>query len=212
MAESAPLTVAHAILLAADACPETFTAADIVIRAYENDRGRFGLEGYADHYPDSNKILACLMGRRGLTDREYLTRVGRRAYQLTPKGKEEVANIRAGVLTRLRGSRPAHLKTIPARELLRCLATRAYTRFAVGRSREITADDALAFWGVDTAYEFGLARRLAQRSRTVGRAIEAADRAGKPIRSGLREVRVSEVQLLSGCHGFLCGRFGGAQA
>ena len=39
----------------------------------------FGLKGYTDQYPDSNKILSSIMGEKGLAGRGWLVKMGQKA-------------------------------------------------------------------------------------------------------------------------------------
>lgn len=58
-----------------------FTAEEIVVAAWQNYPEIFCLKGFPKH-PDSNRVLACLMGRTGLVSLGYLRRVGPRLYSL----------------------------------------------------------------------------------------------------------------------------------
>lgn len=61
----------------------TFTAADLVIRAWKIDPYRFGLAGYERCYPDSNKVLCKLTA---LERKGWLERVAPRVYRVTAGG------------------------------------------------------------------------------------------------------------------------------
>src|SRR4051812_31518752 len=61
---------------------ETFTAAELVILTWRKDNAFLGLQGYEHLHPDSNKIMAYLLGKKGLVSRGVLERVGPRTYRV----------------------------------------------------------------------------------------------------------------------------------
>ena len=71
-------------------CQETFTMEDLVVRAWKNDKVTWGLRGYENDYPDSDKLQKEIgtrgPGLQGVVDLGWLVRVQRRIYRLTPAG------------------------------------------------------------------------------------------------------------------------------
>jgi len=71
-------------------CQKTFTMEDLVVRAWKNDKRVWGLRGYEDRYPDSDKLQKEIgtrgPGLQGVVDLGWLERVQRRVYRLTPAG------------------------------------------------------------------------------------------------------------------------------
>jgi len=69
----ADLTVSQKILLAAHRLEEgghsPFTAEALTVAAWKGDARTFGLRGFDNEYPDNNRVLACIMGERGLARR-----------------------------------------------------------------------------------------------------------------------------------------------
>ena len=66
---SGRLTVPEKLLLAALEARKrsaTFTAEDLVVAAWRLYPDTFGLSGYADQYPDSNRVLTNIMGTKGM--------------------------------------------------------------------------------------------------------------------------------------------------
>src|SRR5262245_17116824 len=84
------MTVIEKILLAANALEEggisPFTAEQLIVKAWEMDKDLFGLQGYANEHPDSNRILTNIMGSKGLKGKGWIERVGEKQYRLTASG------------------------------------------------------------------------------------------------------------------------------
>jgi hypothetical protein len=81
------------VLLAAAACSEgdlkkTFTAEDLLIRAWERNKAAWGLRGYEDQHPDPEKIYKELnrRGQSGLVALGLLEQVSPLVFRLTPAG------------------------------------------------------------------------------------------------------------------------------
>lgn len=94
---SSELTTVKKILVAAaqlDEERETFTAEDLIVRAWQQFPESFGLNGYRDAHPDSNRVLSKLMGSVGLCSRGWLEQVGVKTYRLTPMGRKIVMSLR----------------------------------------------------------------------------------------------------------------------
>src|SRR5947209_20557091 len=93
----AECTVPEKILLAAYALEEAgdspFTAESLVVSAWKKYPVTFGLKTFAEHYPDSNKVLASIMGERGLARRGWLSKVGQKLYSLTREGRQAVRRL-----------------------------------------------------------------------------------------------------------------------
>jgi hypothetical protein len=88
------LTTANKILVAASHLAEendTFTAEDLIVRAWTDFPESFGLTGYRDRYPDSNRVLSKLMGSVGLCSRGWLEQVSTKLYRITPGGRKFAA-------------------------------------------------------------------------------------------------------------------------
>src|SRR5438270_10142925 len=93
----AECTVPEKILLAAYALEEAgespFTAEALVVSAWKKYPVTFGLKQFAEQYPDSNKVLASIMGERGLARRGWLSKVGQKLYALTREGRQTVRRL-----------------------------------------------------------------------------------------------------------------------
>lgn len=65
---------------------KSFTAEDILIKAWNDDKSAFGLRGHENDFPDSNKLYTKLDGKGGLVSKGLLKKVSDRTYSLTEAG------------------------------------------------------------------------------------------------------------------------------
>lgn len=151
----ADLTVSQKILLAAHKLEEAghtpFTAEALTVAAWKDSPRTFGLRGFIEEYPDSNRVLACIMGERGLARRGWLMKVGQKLYNLSRQGKEEALRVLAGDDSPLPKRRALAKIQVPKdlEQLLKAMFnTTAYRRYVDGMKREITYRDAIRFWGL----------------------------------------------------------------
>src|ERR1700722_6971184 len=83
------MTVPEKILLAANQLDlqgnSPFSAEALIVGAWQQFPKAFGLKGYADQYPDSNKILSSIMGEKGLARRGWLVKMGKKNKNITQK-------------------------------------------------------------------------------------------------------------------------------
>ena len=93
-------TVPEKILLAADQLEKQgqspFSAEALIVAAWQQFPRTFGLKGYADQYPDSNKVLSSIMGVKGLARRGWLVKMGQKLYALTREGRQTVRRLLQG--------------------------------------------------------------------------------------------------------------------
>ena len=98
----AECTVPEKILLAAHQLEKQgqspFSAEALIVASWQRFPRTFGLKGYADQYPDSNKVLSSIMGERGLARRGWLAKMGQKLYALTKEGRQVVVRIEELVL------------------------------------------------------------------------------------------------------------------
>jgi hypothetical protein len=91
------------VLLAAVECSsgdikKKFTMEDLIVCAWRKDKHTWGLRGYEDEFPDSDKLQKEIgrrgVGQPGMVDLGLLQRVGKRIYRLTPAGLAVANTIR----------------------------------------------------------------------------------------------------------------------
>jgi hypothetical protein len=153
----AELTTSQRILLAASRLEEQgqspFSAEALIVASWQESPRAFGLKGYADQFPDSNKVLSCIMGEKGLANRGWLVKMGQKLYQLSRKGRDEVHRLLAGEpkpAAHGQAVKPSRYKIPREQEkfLLSLFASTAVQRFKQGLKVELTFADACKFWGI----------------------------------------------------------------
>src|SRR4029077_2667203 len=70
-----------------------FSAEALIVASWLKFPKTFGLKGYADQFPDSNKILSSIMGEKGLARRGWLVKIGQKMYALTRDGRQVVRRV-----------------------------------------------------------------------------------------------------------------------
>jgi hypothetical protein len=85
------LTLAQKVLLAALKCADaaadkSFTAEALSVQAWTMDRNAFGLRGFENQYPDSNKLFKSIDSKGGLVAKALITKIGDRTFKLTAAG------------------------------------------------------------------------------------------------------------------------------
>jgi hypothetical protein len=140
------LTVVECILVAAaelDCERSTFSAEDLVVKAWELFPDRFGLQGYSERYPDSNRVLTKIMGASSpLKTKAWIERVGTKRYRLSHVGRLAAEDLsQVGSERRLAALPRPFVLTIR-----RMLNSTAYAKFLASESP--TFSDAAAFWNI----------------------------------------------------------------
>ena len=96
----ADCTVPEKILLTAhqleDEGQSPFSAEALIVASWQKFPKTFGLKGYTDQYPDSNKVLSSIMGEKGLARRGWLVKMGQKLYALTREGRQVVGKLQQG--------------------------------------------------------------------------------------------------------------------
>jgi hypothetical protein len=168
------------------------------------------LKGFADQYPDSNKVLTSIMGEKGLARKGWLAKMGQKLYSLTRDGRNVVRRLQqadapqqpppaAGASVAL---------TRDQEKLLQGLyAGSAWNKYREGRKSELTFADACRFWGItESMHGDALDTRLEQlRIELTG--IEVRMGLGSSVLSDGRSVTPEEIGVLLDTHAFLEGRF-----
>jgi hypothetical protein len=204
-------TLPEKILLAAsqleDAGQSPFSAEALIVATWQANPRTFGLKGYADLYPDSNKILSGLMGERGLTKRGYLVKMGQKLYALSREGKAAVRRIHeeATQPEPLTGSRP--LSGEQEAFLIAALAQAAVTKFRAGTRSEITFPDACRYWGLTDSIAGDLVDRTLDQFRLLLREIESRIGFGQADLANGQTITADAIEVLSDLDSYLDDRF-----
>src|SRR5260370_38764121 len=90
-------TLPEKILLAAHSLEEAgqspFSAEALIVAAWQKYPRAFGLKGYVEQYPDSNKVLAAIMGGKGIARRGWLAKMGQKLDSLARAGRQGVRKL-----------------------------------------------------------------------------------------------------------------------
>jgi hypothetical protein len=209
------LTVPEKILLAADHLDKQghspFSAEALTVTAWQKFSKTFGLKGYTEHHPDSNKILTSIMGEKGLVRRGWLVKMGQKLYALTRDGRlvvrrvmleeedapPENANIHAAVKI----ARPQE------RFLLDLLESSAFQKFDENRKADLTFADASRFWGITENMKGDI---IDDRLHEVGQQLLEVDQTlddGNAVLSNGREITAGDIRALANIHRYMADRF-----
>ena len=132
---------------------KTFTAEDLVVEAWSLYPDTFGLAGYSDRYPDSNRVLTNIMGTKGMRGKGWLRKVGEKQYRLTSKGLNEAAIILSGgeeEKTSGEKSLRAELNRRTSLALEKIVSSSAARKVLGETSGDITFNDACSFWDISS--------------------------------------------------------------
>ena len=203
-------TVPEKILLAAAELEQQgqspFSAEALIVAVWQKYPRAFGLKGYADQYPDSNKVLASIMGEKGLARKGWLVKMGQKMYALSREGRQVVRRLQAG--EEADTPEPVKLTREQEKFLNGLFASSALQKFEEGRKLELTFADACRFWGITenmhgTALEGKLNQfraQLAELDRQLG--------VGETALSSGRAVAAADLGQLCDLDSYLQERFG----
>jgi hypothetical protein len=205
-------TVPEKILLAAYQLEEQgqspFSAEALIVSAWQKFPRTFGLKGYADQHPDSNKVLSSIMGERGLARRGWLSKMGQKLYSLTKEGRQVVQRLLSGGEPPEPGT-PASVKLSREQEkyVLGLYSSSAVQKYEEGLKDELTFADACRFWGItENLHGEALTARL-DRLRAVLNEIEKGIGGGSAELSTGRIISQDDLRLLIAVHQYLEDRF-----
>jgi hypothetical protein len=212
----AEYTVPEKILLAARQLEEQgqspFSAETLIVASWQKFPRTFGLKGYADQYPDSNKVLSSIMGEKGLARRGWLSKMGQKLYALTPSGQQMAAKLMsagdsgavAAVTTSPRSNK---LTTEQEKFLIGLFDAAATEKYSEGRKPELTFTDACQFWGVtENTHGDALTSQL-ERVRSQLAELERSLRRGDLEMSTGRSISADDMSQLIDAHNYLEERF-----
>jgi len=206
----ADCTVPEKILLAAHQLEQEgqspFSAETLVVASWQKFPRTFGLKGYTDLYPDSNKVLSSIMGVKGLARRGWLVKMGQKLYALSKDGHQVVNHL-------LRGGEPpppalaVKLSRDQEKHLQALLGSSALEKYIENRKPELTFADACRFWGItDNLHGEALEARL-ERTRHLLAEFERLISTGNTELSNGRSVSGEDISQLRTLNDYLEERF-----
>src|SRR5262245_54515295 len=131
-----------------------FSAEALVVASWKKFPRAFGLKGFAEQYPDSNKVLASIMGQKRLARRAWLVKMGAKQYALTREGRLAARQLLHDQpdANELPAS-PTSVDIVPltaeqGKRLMSLFDSSAVKKFGDGRKFESTFADACRFWNI----------------------------------------------------------------
>jgi hypothetical protein len=206
----ADCTVTEKILLAAHQLEQEgqspFSAEALIVACWLKFPRTFGLKGYADLYPDSNKVLSSIMGARGLANKGWLQKMGQKLYTLSREGRHTAQRLAQGgepVST----AAPVKLTRDQEKFLLALFGSTALEKFDEGRKPEITFSDACRFWNVsETQHGEALDARLQKFELQLSDIDRFVDGGDTDLSNG-RNVSAEDLAHLRSVHEYFQERF-----
>jgi hypothetical protein len=203
-------TVPEKILVAADQLDKQgqspFSAEALIVAAWQKFPKTFGLKGFTEQYPDSNKILSSIMGEKGLARRGWLVKMGQKMYALTREGRQVVRRVTLddedpGPSSIVKLSRDQE------KFLLGLLDSSAVQKFEENRKSELTFADACRFWGVTENMKGDvLDERVEQFEHHLAELDRVFADADSELSNG-RLVSAGDVRVLTNIHRYMEDRF-----
>ena len=206
-------TLPEKILMAAhtleDAGQTPFSAEALIVAAWQKYPRAFGLKGYVEQYPDSNKVLAAIMGGKGIARRGWLAKMGQKLYALTREGRQVVRRLFSddAPSETTTSTEPVKLSTDHEKLIHLLLASTAFDKHREGRQTELTFADACRFWNVTDSLS---SEQLNARLDHVGAGIAAVERQvgfGSTTLNNGRSVSPADLEHLGDLHEYLEERF-----
>lgn len=204
-------TVPEKILLAADVLDKEgqspFSAEALIVASWQKFPKTFGLKGYADQYPDSNKILSSIMGEKGLARRGWLVKMGQKLYALTREGRQVVRRVS---LDQSEDPTPNHhlrLSRDMEKFVIGLQDSVATQKFEENRKSELTFADACRFWGVSETMK---TEAIDHRIQHVHNNLTELDRTlgeNEAEVSGGRIIAPGDIRVLANIHRYMEDRF-----
>ncbi len=209
----AECTVPEKILLAAFQLEEQgqspFSAEALIVSAWQKYPRTFGLKGYDEQYPDSNKVLASIMGEKGLARRGWLIKMGQKLYSLSHEGRRSVRRLLQGEdqPESIKTDRPIKLSKEHDKLLQGLFVTSAYEKFREGRQQELTFADACRYWNITENLSAEALDARLDHLRAALAEIERQMGLGSANLSDGHNISLDDVAVLCDIHNHLLQRF-----
>jgi hypothetical protein len=208
----AELTVPEKILLAADQLEKQgqspFSAESLIVAAWQQHPRTFGLKGYADQYPDSNKVLSSIMGEKGLARRGWLCKMGQKLYALTRDGRQVVRRLLQQEDEPAPSAPAARLGREQEKFVVGLLDSTSVQKFEEGRKQELTFADACRFWSItENMKGESLDTRLVQFEESLDELDKLLAQGDAELSNG-RALGGGDLRALRNIHRYMEDRFG----
>lgn len=204
-------TVPEKILLAAHFLEEEgqspFSAEALIVASWQKFPKTFGLKGYAELYPDSNKVLSSIMGVKGLASRGWLIKMGQKLYSLSREGRQVVRRILEGGEPAISKGGPPKLSREQEKILFRLFDTDAVEKYTEGRKPDLTFSDACRFWDISESMNGDTLNSRMDKLRIQLADMERILSQGETELSNGRSVSTDDIAHLTDVHQYLEERF-----
>jgi hypothetical protein len=204
-------TLPEKVLLAAAGLEEggqsPFTAEALIVAAWSKYPRTFGLKGFEEQHPDSNKVLTSLMGEKGLAKRGWLHKAGQKLYSVTREGRQVARRLLQGEATPERPTAPVRLDRAQDRLIQGLLGSTALEKFREGKHHELKFADACRFWGIT---ENLTGDALDHRLDEIEAALAESERrigTGSAVMGNCQVITGDDTGALCDLHGYLRQRF-----
>jgi hypothetical protein len=203
-------TVPEKILLAAEELEQQgqspFSAETLIVAAWQKYPKTFGLKGFTDQYPDSNKVLASIMGEKGLTRKGWLVKMGQKMYAVTREGRQIVRKLHQGEDTTT--VEAVKLTRDQEKFLNQLFNSSAMQKYEEGRKLELNFADACRYWGISENMNSATVNAKLVQFRAGLAELDKAIGLGESTLTSGRAVSAADIGLLSDVHSYLEERFG----
>ncbi len=204
-------TVPEKILLAADQLEKQgqspFTAEALIVASWQRFPSTFGLKGFAEKHPDSNKILSSIMGEKGLARRGWLVKMGQKLYALTRDGRNVIRRVMMQEEEHAPSSMTRRLTRDQERFLKVLFDSSAFQKFEDNRKADLSFADACRYWSVTENMK---GDALDERIEDVSKSLAELDRVLADTdaeTSGGRVVTAGDIRVLTNIHRYMEDRF-----
>jgi hypothetical protein len=204
-------TVPEKILLAAENLEKQgqspFTAEMLIVASWQRFSSTFGLKGFTEKYPDSNKILSSIMGEKGLARRGWLVKMGQKLYALTREGRNVIRRVMMEEEEDAPAGSVQHMSREHERFLKVLFDSSAVQKFEDNRKHELSFADACRFWSISENMKGEL---LDEKLEDVDTTLAELDRILADVdaeMSGGRVVTAGEIRVMTNIHRYMQDRF-----
>lgn len=185
---------------------KSFSAEDFVVAAWRKFPDAFGLAGYRDKYPDSNRVFAEIMGSKPIRKKGLLVKTGEKMYQLTDSGRLCARQLLYDY------ENPNSQKIAFSREIKKelrsYLESKALLKFKQQRASDITFFDFCVLFGVSPgSSSIELSGRLSNFDRIISEADMITRKQSFSFEHGGPEISNAEIKLLIKLKDFLLEKF-----
>lgn len=186
-----------------------FSAEALIVASWQRFPRTFGLKGYAEQYPDSNKVLSSIMGEKGLARRGWLAKMGQKLYSLTREGRQVARGLeRSGDKPVVASDSSGKLTREQEKYFLSLSNSSAVQKFQEGLKQELNFQDACKFWGISENLHGEAVDARLDRVHVALAEFDRLVRSGDLVLSTGRHVSPADIDLLRKVDDYLSDCFG----